>query len=708
VELAKRIGVFVCHCGNNIAGVVGVSDVAEYASTLPHVVHTETNLYACSEDGIASISQSVSEYGLNRVVVAACTPRTHESLFKEACRETGINRHLLEFVNIREHCSWIHRADPEMATEKTKELIRMGVARVTNLTPQIDIEAPVCPSALVIGGGVAGMSAAINLGNQGINVHLIEKEKGLGGLLRHIDRLCPSDEKSEKVVRKLRRSIRENPNITVHLRRKIESVEGCIGDFKVRIQSVSSPYKQKELRVGTIVVATGAKEFKPEGMYGYGRMKNVVTELELEEILKKKRKHSKNGIDLGRLKSFVIVNCVGARVEERECCGRFCCMTSIKNGLRLKSVNPGASVTILERDVMACGVSLEEYYKRAKEVGINFLRYDPKRPPRVVGNRKPRSVRIYGTTARKRTEVPANMVVLTTPLVPQDDTSTLSKMLKIPVGNEGFFLEAHVKLRPVEFANDGIYVCGSARYPVNVKDAVCQGYAVAAKAATPIRRTKVMVEPITAYCTESECTGCGNCTAVCSYDAVKLEPDSSGRMVANVTEVKCKGCGCCVASCPAGVMQQRNWGDSQVYPSLNTVQRRIAAGEPKILVFACNWCSYAGADLAGVSRYQSPHNIRVVRVMCSSRVRPEFVVRALSNGIDGVMVLGCHPGECHYVDANLYTRRRGIVLKRLLELTGIESERFRLDWVSASEGKRYAKLVTEFTEGLKQITKQKR
>lgn len=551
------------------------------------------------------------------------------------------------------------------------------------------------------------MSAAINLGNQGIGVHLVEREKKLGGLLRQIDKLCPSDEKSERVVRRLRNSIGENPNVSLHLGKEVESVEGSVGDFRVRIRSVFGSSKKKEFNTGTIVVATGAKELKPEGMYGYGRLKNVVTQLELEEILKNKGKHSSGGINLRTLKSSIFVNCVGARMEERKYCSRFCCMTSIKNGLRLKSLNPNASVTILERDIMACGVAMEDYYRRAKEAGINFIRYDPERPPKILGNRKPVSVRVYGSDGRKKMEIPASIVVLTTPLVPRDDTSSISRMLRIPVGSEGFFLEAHAKLRPVEFSNDGIYVCGSARYPVSVKDAVSQGYAAAAKAAVLIRREKVKVEPITAYCFEAECTGCGNCVAVCSYDAVRLDLDSSGKTVASVTEVKCKGCGCCVASCPAGVMQQRNWGDSQVYPSLNTVQPGPTADEPKILVFACNWCSYAGADLAGVSRYEIPHNIRVIRVMCSSRVKPEFVVKALSNGIDGVIVLGCHPGECHYVDANLYTRRRATVLKSLLDLTGIDSERFRLDWVSASEGKRYAELITEFTRNLKQLRKEK-
>ncbi len=697
IMVGKRIGVFVCYCGNNIAGVVDVPGIAEYASTLPHVVHTETNIYACSEEGIASIKRTIIEHTLDRVVVAACTPRTQEPLFKEVCEEAGINKHLFELINIREHCSWIHMKEPDRATEKARELVRMGVARVANLTAEVDIEATVFPSTLVIGGGVSGMSAALNLANQGIEVHLVEREKKLGGLLNQIDTVYPADEKSSQLIGRLKRSVKENPNISVHLGKIIKSVEGSIGDFQIRLESTRKQSGKKEFKVGTIVVATGAREFKPEGMFGYGRLRNVVTELELEEILKNKKK---NGTDLSKLRDFVFVNCVGARVKEREYCGRFCCMTSIKNAMRLKSMSPDASVTILERDVMACGIVMEELYKKAKEAGIRFVRYGPEKMPKVSGNQKAKVVRVDTPVTGRRMSIPADMVVLTTPLVPRDDSKALSRILKVPLGSEGFFLEAHVKLRPVEFSNDGIYVCGSARYPVNVGDAISQGYAAAAKAATPIRQKKVSVEPIVAYCNEMECTGCGNCEAVCPFDAVRLELDSSGRSVARVTEVKCKGCGCCVAACPGGVMQQRNWGDWQLHPPLNAIEPRPEPDKPKILVLACNWCSYAGADLAGVSRYQIPSNIRVVRVMCSSRVKPEFIVRALSNGIDGVMVLGCHPGECHYVNANFYTRRRMVLLRRLLELTGIDPERFKLDWVSASEGRRYSSLVTDFTEEL--------
>jgi heterodisulfide reductase subunit A len=549
----------------------------------------------------------------------------------------------------------------------------------------------------VIGGGVAGMSAAVNLANQGIEVHLVEREKTLGGLLRYLDRLKPLDKSPKPILRELARTLRKSPRVSLHLGTRVTRVSGSVGDFVAELGSASKPGSSVEIRVGTIIVATGANELKPFGLYGYGRLENVVTELELEQIL-----GAADYSVLPKVKNFVVINCVGARTSGREYCGRICCMTAIKNAQRLKSMFPSSSVTVLERDTMSCGVLAEDEYRGAREAGVRFVRYDPAKPPRVRGEKKVTAVTLAGPTAGRKLKLSAEMVVLTTPLVPQDDAQQLSNMLKIPLGQEGFFLEAHVKLRPVEFSNDGIYVCGSARFPANTTESISQAYAAAAKAAVPMRKGRIAVKPITAYATENECTGCGTCVSVCPYSAIDLEQNGSGKAVAVVTAAKCKGCGCCVASCPAGVMQQHNWSDSQLYPLLNSMEKRALPGEPKVLVFACNWCSYAGADLAGSSRYQIPHNVRVVRVMCSSRVKPESVVKALSNGIDGVMVLGCHPGECHYVNANLYTRRRAVLLKHLLELTGIGPERFRLDWVSASEGRRYAQVLEEFVRDLKE------
>ncbi len=560
-----RVGVFVCHCGNNIGGVVRVPDVVEYARTLPNVTYAEDNLYTCSEEGLSSIKDQIAKAGLNRVVVASCTPRTHEPLFKKACEEAGLNKYLFEFVNIREHCSWVHMHDPAMATQKAKELVRMGVAKAVHLEPQEEFESDVFPAALVIGGGVAGMSAALALANQGIQVHLVEREQELGGLIRGVQTLFPTEQDTDELLRPLAERVKAHPHISVFLGSEVENVSGFIGDFDV---SVRADGKVEGLRVGTIIVATGAEELKPVGLYRYGELPNVVTQLEFEEKFK-------SGGDVPR--SVAIINCVGARIPERTYCGRFCCATAIKNAIWMKERDPEARVYVLHRDVMAYGVEIEEFYQRAMELGVRFLRYDVESPPEVLGEDRAKAVKVQHQLMGKEVTLPVDMVVLTTPLVARDDNGKLSKMLKVPLGSEGFFLEAHLKLRPIEFSTDGVYVCGAARYPSNIPESVSQAYAAAAKASIPIREGLVRVEAITAVCDERTCSACGNCVEACPFGAVELQQGRFGR-TAYVNTALCKGCGCCVAACPSGAMQQRGFSDRQVLSMIGALAEVMTGG----------------------------------------------------------------------------------------------------------------------------------
>jgi len=560
-----RVGVFVCHCGNNIGGVVRVPDVVEYARTLPNVTYAEDNLYTCSEEGLSSIKDQIAKEGLNRIVVASCTPRTHEPLFKKACEEAGLNKYLFEFVNIREHCSWVHMHDPAMATQKAKELVRMGVAKAVHLEPQEEFESDVFPAALVIGGGVAGMSAALALANQGIQVHLVEREQELGGLIRGVQTLFPTEQDTDELLRPLAERVKAHPQISVFLGSEVESVSGFIGDFDV---SVRTDGEVEGLRVGTIVVATGAEELKPVGLYRYGELPNVVTQLEFEEQFK-------SGGDVPR--SVAIINCVGARIPQRTYCGRFCCATAIKNAIWMMERDPEARVYVLHRDVMAYGVEIEEFYQRAMELGVRFLRYDVESPPEVLGEDRAKAVKVQHQLMGKEVTLPVDMVVLTTPLVARDDNGKLSKMLKVPLGSEGFFLEAHLKLRPIEFSTDGVYVCGAARYPSNIPESVSQAYAAAAKASIPIREGLVRVEAITAVCDERTCSACGNCVEACPFGAVELQQGRFGR-TAYVNTALCKGCGCCVAACPSGAMQQRGFSDRQVLSMIGALAEEMTGG----------------------------------------------------------------------------------------------------------------------------------
>jgi heterodisulfide reductase subunit A len=547
-----RVGVFVCHCGTNIGGVVDVPAVVEHARTLPRVAHAEDNLYSCSEEGLSSLKQSIREHRLNRVVVASCTPRTHEPLFKRACEEAGLNRYLFEFVNIREHCSWIHSRAAESATEKAKRLVGMGVAKACLLEPQEEAESEVIPAALVIGGGIAGMTAALNLARQGLRVHLVEREAQLGGRLLHINRLCPTDEEAAGLIEPVIEEVKGHERVTLHMPATVQEVGGYVGNFRI---TVAAQDGERTFDVGTVIVATGADVLQPVGLYGYGQFPNVLTQLELEERLK---------TELPDVTSAVFINCAGSRIPERPYCSRVCCMTSLKNATQSKQRNPDAHVYVLHRDLLTYGVEFERYYRRAMEAGVRFLRYDPEHPPQVVGDRYAEEVVVWDALRGRELHLPVDLVVLTTPLTPGPDNEAISRSLKVPLGESGFFLEAHVKLRPVEFATDGIYVCGTARWPADVSESISQAYAASSKAAIPMRAGVVTAEAITAFSDPTLCTGCGICIAACPFSAIELQAHEDGRQVAWVNVVQCKGCGGCVVACPSGAMQQRGFTDRQV------------------------------------------------------------------------------------------------------------------------------------------------
>jgi heterodisulfide reductase subunit A2 len=553
-----RIGVFVCHCGINIAAYVKVPDLVEYAKQLPNVVHAERNLFTCSEEGISAIKKGIKEHNLNRVVVASCTPRTHEPLFRAACEEAGLNKYLFEFVNIRDQCSWVHMREPEKGTEKAMDLIRMGVAKARLLEPLQEIEIKVTPAALVIGGGVVGMEAALNLARQDFDVHLVEKEAELGGTLRSINKLFQTNQEAAKLVNALVEQVKNHPRIHTHLSSKAKEVTGFIGNFNVNLDEKG---EETKFNVGTIIVAVGAQPLKPTGQYGYGKMTNVLTQLELEERMKK-------GEPLGQ--NVVMINCVGARVPERTYCSRICCMTAIKNAFLIKEANPKAKVWILHRDLMTYGVDFESYYRRAMELGVRFIRYSLEKPPQVIGDKKVEKIKVYHELWRREIELLCDMLVLTTPLIPAEDNQDISRLLKVSLDEFGFLLEAHLKLRPVEFAMDGVYICGSARWPTDVTEGISQAYAAASKAAGPLRMGYVKAEAINAFVNEKECSGCGLCELLCPFQAIELQPRGD-RMVSHVNEAVCKGCGTCGAACPSGAITMHHFNDEQILAQIEAL-----------------------------------------------------------------------------------------------------------------------------------------
>jgi len=542
-----RIGVFVCHCGHNIAATVNVEEVVEFAKTLPDVVAAEHNLYSCSEEGLGSIKKSIEKNKLDRVVVAACTPRTHEPLFRKTVELAGINKYLFEFVNIREHVSWIHAKEPQSATEKAKMLVAMGVAKAALLEPQKEGESSVIPTAVVIGGGLAGLTAAASLVAQNIDTHLIEREARLGGNLADIEIVAPEFRKSKELLDEMMKDLKASPKAHLHLSSKVTEVKGFVGNFEVTTD------KAEKIPAGAIIVATGAKEWIPKDEYGYGTVPGVITQMDLEKRLAKGEKP----------KQVVFIQCVGSRQPGREYCSRVCCNTSLKNALRVLDASPDATVSILHRDIMSYGTASEHMYRRASERGVRFMRYGLDRPAKVSRTQRGAAVKVFDETLDEDIDFDADLVVLATPMVAQNDSREVGKLLKVPLDKFGFFLEAHVKLKPVEFATDGVFVCGAARWPSSVSESMSQGMAAAAKAAIPIRRGKVVIEAITAQSDPDKCAACGNCVMACPYEAIEIV-ESEGKRYAKVNETQCKGCGACVASCPNDAMQQRGFTTRQL------------------------------------------------------------------------------------------------------------------------------------------------
>ena len=551
-EEAPRIGVFICHCGINIGGVVNVPEVVRYAKTLPGVAYAEDNLYTCSSEGISKIKEGIGKHNLNRVIVASCTPRTHEPLFRAACEEAGVNKYLFEMANIRDQCSWVHMHEPEKATEKAKDLVRMAVAKARLLKPLEEPEIDVAPSALIVGGGVSGMTAALCLANQGFRVHIVEREPELGGMLRRLHKLYPSMEDASQGLSQIVNSVNSNKSINVLTSTILKEVKGFIGNFEVTVERKNE--ETANFGVGTIIVAVGAANFEPVGMYGYGEFDNVITQLQLEQLLKDGH--------LEKPEKVVMIQCVGAREEKgRTYCSRVCCMTALKNAVLVKELYPDTDVHILFRDLQTYGTHYEDWHRRAQDKGIKFIKYALERPPQVVrGEDGKITVNVYHALLGEEVKISSDLLVLSTPLIPQEGAKELSQMLKVPVGTDGFFFEAHVKLRPIDFATDGIYVCGTAHGPKDTAESVSQAFGVASRAAIPMAVKRLRVEAITALVDESACTGCGTCVKLCPYGAI--QKDEKG--VAKVTSVVCKGCGTCAASCPERAITMRHFTDEQV------------------------------------------------------------------------------------------------------------------------------------------------
>jgi len=543
-----RVGVFVCHCGTNIAGVVDVKQVAEYARTLPNVVHAETNLFTCSTDTQERIKTAVRELGLNRVVVASCTPRTHENLFRHTTREASLNPYFFEMANIRDQCSWVHTHQPEAATRKAQDLVRMAIAKVRLLEPLQRSSFPINRSALVIGGGLSGMTAALEIADQGFRVYLVEREKVLGGHMRQIHYLL-EDTDPVDFLRGIVKRVQENGRIHVITNAQVIEFEGSLGCFKTTV-SVNGN-ERRQIEHGVVIVATGAEEFKPSGQYLYGQDPRVLTQLELEQRLASPIPNTQYPT------SVVMIQCVGSRDAEHPYCSRLCCGQAIKNALRIKQFWPKTQVHILYRDIRTYGF-LESYYRQAREAGILFQRFEDDQMPAVTKDGDRLKVTFVDAMLGEEMTLQPDLLALSVAIVPRADAPELAKMLKVPLTQDKFFLEAHMKLRPVDFATEGIFVCGLAHYPKRVlREAVAQACAAAARAATILSKEAVELEPILSHVNEDKCDGCAYCVDPCPFKAIKLieyQANGQTKKRVQIDSSACKGCGTCQATCPKGAV----------------------------------------------------------------------------------------------------------------------------------------------------------
>ena len=777
---APRVGVYVCHCGLNIGGTVDCEAVAKHAATLPDVVFTNHQLYTCSEPGQEQIRRDIAEHRLNRIVVAACSPRMHEPTFRACVKAAGLNPYLLEMANIREHCSWVHLHDKEQATEKAKDLVGMSVARARLLKAQEDISIPVLRKALVIGGGVAGIQSALELADAGYEVFLVEKGPSIGGRMAQIDKTFPTMDCSICILAPKMAEVGRHPNVTLMTLTEVTEIGGYVGNFTVTVKrkpryvtsecaacpdcsdacpqfapnefdiglatrkAIYLPFAQavpptftidmdlclnkegvrvcekcvqactrkcidfndvereETLEVGSIIVATGVDTFDAAKIpqYLYGRAPNVITSLEFERLI------NAGGPTNGQLirpsdhkipKSVAFVQCVGSRSEKHNpYCSNVCCMNTVKDALLIKEHWPETEIKVFYIDMRTSGKGFEELFQRAKAEGVQFIRGLPGEI--VEADRG--NLRLLGemTLMNKLYDIEAEMVILSIGLEPSQGSRDLRKALALPLTSDGFFMVAHPKLRPVDASTRGIFFAGCSEGPKDIKESVMQAGAAAAHANNIMRGGKVTVEAFTAEVDRDACVGCGACVKVCPYQAVSLDEEKK----AVVVGAACSGCGTCGAECPFGAITMRHFTDAQIVAQIDAFSERDP--ERKILAFNCNWCSYAGADFAGVGRMQYPPDVRIIRTLCSGRVSTRFVERAFARGVGSVLISGCHIGDCHYIDANRQTEKRYLKLRKIMEEGGLDPERLQLVWVSAAEGQRFQEKIREMKRRLDKVT----
>ena len=673
-----RVGVFVCHCGSNIAGVVDVEQVVDFAETLPDVVYAANQMFSCAGNTQGEIEEAIQREKINRVVVAACSPKTHEAIFKGVLIRAGLNPYLLEMSNIRNMDSWVHKFDKEAATSKAMDMVSMAVEKARRLQPLEISYLPLARSALVIGGGIAGMTAASALARQGFETHLLEKSDHLGGLLDHLDFIAPAGIKAADLL--VSRSLDLiKSGVHVHLYTTVETIGGVVGDFQAQLSN------GQELQVGAIVVATGAEPYRPVE-FGYGHDPAVITNLELETLI------AHDDISAERI---TFISCVGAR-QGNIGCARYCCTSMISQALQLRKM--GKMVRIVSKDIRTYSRQAEELYEQAMAAGVQFFRYDSERPPQQALEFDKGHVSLFDQFLGVKLRIPTDLLVLVVGMQPTADN--LADQLKLAHSEDGSLMELHPKLGPAETAIQGIYLAGTSQGAKDVRESMAQALAAAGKAGALLARGMIEKAPLTAQFNEELCIGCMRCVKVCPFSAIEQIGPVGKEGTIKILEAACMGCGTCAAECNFQAIDMPYFTREQMLAQIDAALAEKP--EEKCLVFTCNWCSYAGADLAGIEKRQYPTSARIIRTMCSARFEEEFVIRSFEKGAGAVLITGCRltdtGSDCHYNYANKLTLKRFNYWQRKMRRKKIEPERLQLQWISAAEGKEFAEKVTEMDE----------
>ncbi|SMC20529.1 FAD dependent oxidoreductase [Desulfacinum hydrothermale DSM 13146] len=691
----SRIGIYICHCGRNIAGVVDVEALRErLEQDLGDQVLVKTNMFCCAEPGQKEIQDDIRQWGLERVLVAACSPRLHEPTFRRTITQAGLNPYLLEMANIREHCSWVHSGRETLP--KAYDLIRMGLAKLRLATPLEDRLVPVTRHALVIGGGVSGLSAALELADCGVPVVLLEREQRLGGRALDWGIGVPGTDPLACFIRPLVSRALLHPLVDVRLGWTLESLAGYVGNFQATLRHHS---QEAVLKTGAVVVASGFEPYRPEEeRYPHAALEQVLTTVELERMFKEAAEApTKRPAPLDGVRRVAFQQCVGSRLpSDYPHCSRICCAVTLKQALALRSL--GMEVTVYHQDIRLYDKDQEEdLYREARRRGVLFqrgqvLEVSPDGDGGLV-------VQATDDFLGLVTHNHVDRLVLSVGLRPQSDAETLRSQVRIASSEDGFFLESHPKLHPLETAIEGVFLAGSCQSPKDVRESVASSVGAAAKAFQLVHQDVLRLDGMVAHIDPETCVGCGTCVSQCPYQAIELYETADGKQKARVEPAPCKGCGVCAGSCPTGAADHLGYSDA----ALRAAVEAALAERPqeKILAFCCNWCAYAGADAAGVARLSYPERVRIVRIPCSGRVSSRLVLHAFRCGAARVLVAGCHPpGDCHYINGNLRFESRVPRIRRLLAKKGHNPDHFSLKWISATEGPVFQETIRRLAEAV--------